>query len=127
VQSSFRAISSLVKPSIFQQTTASRAVAVGDFNGDGFPDLAAADLIYANGTVAVLINNGNWGNSAKSIHHRLAKCLTNVSSVPSALYVASSIKVRMRRRLRPPIRSPESLPGLSRDKLQQTLNLLFSP
>ena len=34
------------------------AVAVGDFNGDGRPDAAAAD--YGSNAVSVLLNDGDW-------------------------------------------------------------------
>ena len=35
------------------------SVAAGDFNGDGYPDLAVADNIVT-GTVTILINAANW-------------------------------------------------------------------
>jgi hypothetical protein len=34
-----------------------RSVAVGDFNGDGFPDLALADYLS---NMIVLLNAGDW-------------------------------------------------------------------
>jgi hypothetical protein len=36
-----------------------RSVAVGDFNGDGKLDLAVANYVYPNGTVSVLLGNGD--------------------------------------------------------------------
>jgi Calx-beta domain/FG-GAP-like repeat len=40
-----------------------RAIATGDFNGDGLPDFAVAGIDYVSGegAVAVLFNNGDWG------------------------------------------------------------------
>src|SRR5215831_12571491 len=35
------------------------SVAVGDFNGDGKPDLAVANPLFPNGTVSVLLGNGD--------------------------------------------------------------------
>ena len=35
------------------------SVAVGDFNGDGIPDLAVANLPYASGTVSILLGKGD--------------------------------------------------------------------
>ena len=35
------------------------SVAVGDFNGDGTPDLAVANNLYSYGTVSVLLGNGD--------------------------------------------------------------------
>jgi hypothetical protein len=70
----------------FAAGTAAHAVAAGDFNGDGFADLAVADLNYANGPVAVLINDGNWGASAKST---LAAATLTTSAGPRALPASS--------------------------------------
>jgi hypothetical protein len=40
------------------------AVAAGDLNGDGFPDLAVAN--YRVGTATVVLNDGNWPSSGGS-------------------------------------------------------------
>jgi hypothetical protein len=37
------------------------SVAVGDFNGDGFPDLAVSSGINSGGGVTVLLNAADWG------------------------------------------------------------------
>jgi hypothetical protein len=44
------------------------AVAVGDFNGDGFPDLAVADVteLTSNASVSILINDGKWERPKKT-------------------------------------------------------------
>jgi hypothetical protein len=38
-------------------------VAVGDFNGDGLPDLAVANGLDPSGTVSILLNQGNWSTA----------------------------------------------------------------
>ena len=48
-------------------------VAVGDFNGDGFPDLAVAN--YSGNSIAVLLGNGN-GTSRRRFPMRQAAILT---------------------------------------------------
>ena len=48
----------------FAAGTLPAAVTVGDFNGDGKPDLAIADGIGGSGTVTVLLGNGSGGFSA---------------------------------------------------------------
>ena len=54
-----RALPSLVGPVSFDFATANpRSVAVGDFNGDGRPDLATANS-DSDGTVSVLLGNGD--------------------------------------------------------------------
>ena len=40
------------------------AIAVGDFNGDGRPDVAAAN--GGSNTVSVLLNDGNWPATANA-------------------------------------------------------------
>jgi Calx-beta domain/FG-GAP-like repeat/FG-GAP repeat len=54
-----RALPSLVGPPSFDFGTVNpRSVAVGEFNGDGVPDLATANSA-SNGTVSVLLGNGD--------------------------------------------------------------------
>jgi hypothetical protein len=45
-------------------------LAVGDFNGDGFPDLATANF-HTSGDVSVLINAADWSSPAGNavLHH----------------------------------------------------------
>jgi hypothetical protein len=53
-----RVLPSFVAPLSFDVGTSPRAVAVGDFNGDGVLDLAVANATI-NGTVSVLLGNGD--------------------------------------------------------------------
>src|SRR5437660_202047 len=48
------------KPSVnYTAGDSPQSVAVGDFNGDGFPDLAVANSDYPQSTVSVLLGNGD--------------------------------------------------------------------
>ena len=50
------------------------AVAVGDFNGDGRPDLAVAEGLDPSGMVGILLNQGDWSNAPRSpVHASLPK------------------------------------------------------
>jgi hypothetical protein len=42
-------------PRYFQTASTSRSVAVGDFNGDGLPDLAVSN--FSSNEISILINN----------------------------------------------------------------------
>ncbi len=53
-----RALPSFTAPLGYDAGPEPRSVAVGDFNGDGIPDLAVANFVL-NGTVSVLLGNGD--------------------------------------------------------------------
>jgi hypothetical protein len=54
-------------------------VAVGDFNGDGFPDLATANHDYA-GTVSVLLNAVDWDQGHPAITSKSARAARHATA-----------------------------------------------
>jgi hypothetical protein len=75
----------------------SGAVALGDFNRDGFPDLAIADV--QSNSVEVLVNSGSWGTAA-----------TTTSAPAPALAVAGSFSGSLGTALIAPALPPQVAP-----------------
>src|SRR5437879_4028324 len=59
-----RTLLSFITAPTYAAGTNPYSVAVGDFNGDGIPDLAVTDSLFSNGTVGVLL--GKRGGSFQS-------------------------------------------------------------
>ncbi len=99
-------------------------IVVGDFNGDGLPDLAAPD--YASNDVAILLNDGNWpvspGNGSRpGVHGRrvdrtaqdgtaLVQADATRRPEPGPVAISSVVAPRL-----PPTRLPESVRFVSRE------------
>jgi hypothetical protein len=59
-----RALPSFVAPRVYDTGGDPKSAAVGDFNGDGAPDLAVANVLQFSGTVSVLLGNGDGSFAA---------------------------------------------------------------
>src|SRR5262249_49204086 len=83
-----------------------QAVAVGDFNGDGFPDLVTANS--GSNTASVLLNAADWPPGPSPTRHRQAPGGggTDLAHVPAAAPGQAATPAA-----RPPSRGPAPPPG----------------